>query len=106
LGRASRSSSDGKNWTQITTKAAWSERIGSGVVVYDGKMWVFGGRELNDLWSSSNGKDWKQECSAPWSTRSANYSVVFRDHVWLFSGKTGRDDSWDGAIWVMGRKTH
>lgn len=98
------SSPDGNTWTQITPMAQWDERIGSGVLAYNGKMWIFGGRELNDVWSSSDGKDWKRECTAPWSTRSANYSVVFRDRIWLFSGKTGREDSWDGAIWTMGRK--
>jgi len=96
----------GKTWTQINGKADWGDRHGNGGVVFNGRMWIFGGVDKNDVWSSADGKNWTiQTERAPWSARAAEYSVVFKDRIWLFSGKTGRDDSWAGDIWVMRRKS-
>jgi hypothetical protein len=74
------------------------------MVVYENKLWIFGGLEHNDVWSSTNGKDWQKVFDpAPWSTRGAEHSVAFRNAIWIFAGKTGRDDSWDesGDVWRM-----
>jgi hypothetical protein len=38
-------SSNGKNWTQLTSGAAWSPRLSGGITVFDGKIWVIGGTE-------------------------------------------------------------
>ena len=66
---------------------------------------MLGGIDRNDVWSSTDGKEWKLEfAAAPWSKRSTFYSAVFNDRIWLFSGKTGREDSWAGDIWALGRK--
>jgi hypothetical protein len=74
--------------------------------VFDGRIWVLGGTNRNDAWSSIDGKEWMREFSAsPWSKRNTEYSVAFNDKLWLFSGKTGREDSWDGAIWAMSRES-
>ncbi len=100
--RTAWSSADGRKWSRETDKAEWSERIGPGGLVFDDKIWIFGGRELNDVWYSSDGKRWQAAfAQAPWSTRSANYSVVFDNKLWLYSGKTGREDSWSGDVWTM-----
>ena len=97
------SSKDSKEWKLIARDLPWAGG-GSGVVVFDGKIWVLGGINRNDAWSSVDGKQWIREFSAaPWSKRSTEYNVVFNDKLWLFSGKTGREDSWDGAIWAMSR---
>jgi hypothetical protein len=98
------SSKDGKDWKQIARDLPWAGHGGSGVLVFDDKIWVLGGINRNDVWSSADSKKWKREfSSAPWSKRNTEYSVVFKDKLWLFSGKTGREDSWDGAIWAMSR---
>lgn len=100
------SSADGKNWTQVTGQAHWGERGGNGGLVFDNKLWIFGGVEKNDVWSSRDGKNWRMVfANSPWSSRSATYSVAFKDELWIFSGKTGREDSWSGDIWAMGRKS-
>jgi hypothetical protein len=98
------SSKNGRDWTLIASDMPWTGNGGSGVAVFDGKVWVLGGINRNEVWSSADGKKWIREFSAaPWSERNAEYSVVFKDKLWLFSGKTGRKDSWDGAIWAMSR---
>lgn len=100
--RTAWSSTDGRKWVQETAQAQWSERIGSGGLVFDDRIWIFGGRGLNDVWNSPDGKRWEKAFdAAPWSTRSANYSVVFDNKLWLYSGKTGREDSWSGDVWTM-----
>ena len=35
--------SDGKTWRQTATGKPFSDRGAYGAVVYDGKMWIFGG---------------------------------------------------------------
>ena len=72
------SSTDGVTWEPATEKAGWSPRIAAGAVVFKGRMWILGGTEdyyfgddkslKNDVWSSADGKDWKQE--------TANAAVV------------------------------
>jgi hypothetical protein len=65
-------------------------------------MWIFGGRGLNDVWYSSDGKHWRIAFAhAPWSTRTTIHSVVFDNKLWIFGGKTGREDSWAGDVWIM-----
>lgn len=72
---------DGIKWELITENAGWSPRLAPGFVVFKNKMWVFGGTSnfydnndstlMNDVWSSSDGKDWKLELlNAPWSKRA------------------------------------
>jgi hypothetical protein len=71
-------------------------------LAFDEKLWVFGGRGYNDVWYSTNGKNWVQQSSAaPWSTRTTFHSIVYLNKVWIYSGKTGRKDSWSGDVWTM-----
>jgi len=99
------SSKNAKDWMPIARDMPWAGG-GSSALVFDEKVWILGGINRNDAWSSADGKKWVSEFSAaPWSKRSTEYSVVFKDKLWLFSGKTGREDSWDGAIWAMSRES-
>ena len=61
---------DGAKWEQATPHAGWSPRIAAAVVEFKGRMWIIGGTEdyyfgdeksiKNDVWSSADGKEWKQ----------------------------------------------
>lgn len=94
-----------RDWKKLHSASEWKGRGGHAVHVLDGRIWVLGGVEKNDVWSSADGRKWTLEfAAAPWSKRSTSYSAVYKNHLWLFSGKTGRDDSWAGDIWAMGRK--
>ena len=80
----------------------------SGSVVFDGKLWVFGGwaarptQALNDVWYSSDGVIWQPQAErAPWTPRFP-VAIVFKDKIWIYSGKhPGSDDSWGGDLWQM-----
>jgi N-acetylneuraminic acid mutarotase len=114
-------STDGANWQCATTNAAWRPRLGAGGVVHDGKMWILGGVEryfdgeekhlLNDVWYSTNGKDWTQATAqAPWAPRSCHGALSFKGKIWVFGGGNylpkyaGHNDVWsspDGVHWTQ-----
>jgi len=46
-------SADGMTWTEEMPEPPWSERYGHTAVVYKDRIWVLGGRGLNDVWYSN-----------------------------------------------------
>ena len=91
------SSPDGKSWKQSAQNAAWSPRLGSGIVSFQGKIWILGGLEKyfggdesnlkNDVWSSSDGGEWELVAAeAPWPARAFHQAVVFKDKIWVLGG--------------------
>lgn len=104
-------------WTCKTDSAGWSPRSDHASVVFDGKMWVLGGCEfddlympVNDVWWSTNGEEWTRVTdSASWSPRYAHEVVVLRDTMWLIGGCEDyyggilKNDVWfstDGENWT------
>lgn len=113
-------STDGVKWEQATDKAGWSPRLAGAVVEFKGKMWVLGGTEnyyfgddkslKNDVWYSSDGKEWKQAtANAGWSPRGYHQAVVHDGKMWVFGGGNyvpkyhAVNDVWcseDGVKWT------
>lgn len=113
------SSTDGEKWEQATANAGWTPRIAAAVVVFKGKMWLLGGTEnyyfgdetspKNDVWYSSDGKEWKQAtASAGWSPRAYHQAAVLNDKIYVFGGGNyvpkyrATNDVWsskDGVHW-------
>jgi hypothetical protein len=90
------SSADGANWDQAPA-APWSARLAAATVVHDGQMWILGGTEdyyfgdakslKNDVWSSSDGKQWTQAtAAAPWSPRAYHQAVALNGKIYVFGG--------------------
>lgn len=52
------SSSDGLSWRQLITNADFDDRCRHGSWVFGGRLWVFGGWNANDCWSTTNGVNW------------------------------------------------
>lgn len=114
------SSTDGVKWDQVTKEAGWTPRIAAGAVVFKGKMWILGGTEnyyfgdqkslKNDVWSSADGKEWKQTtANAGWSPRAYHQAVVHAGKMWVFGGGnyvpeySAVNDVWsseDGVTWT------
>ena len=77
------------NWTEVTPKAAWSNRYDHAAAVFQGKIWIFGGYDagrmsgdtyLEDVWNSSDGKVWTLiSDEAPWKGRRGHTVTVFND---------------------------
>lgn len=101
------SSSDGIKWEQVTAAAPWSPRAYHQAAVLNGRIYVFGGGNYvpkysatNDVWSSADGKQWRQETSsAPWNPRLWFSSVVYRDHMWVLGGWSNQPSKNWGDVW-------
>lgn len=107
------SSTDGVNWSTVTTNAAFPNRRSHGAVVFNDKMYVLGGYDnistyYNDVWYSTDGSSWTQATSgAGWSARMGFGCVVFNNKIWVIGGyypSAGKQDVWyssDGASWTQ-----
>lgn len=115
------SSTNGADWTLETENAGWSPRLAPGFVVFKDRMWILGGTSdfylnndstlMNDVWSSSDGKEWKLElANAPWSKRTHGNAIVFGGKIWVMGGgqrapkAIPTNDVWcseDGVNWTL-----
>jgi len=105
-------------WENILQNAPFAPRDGAGAVVFNGKMWLFGGwnplDQVNfpgdcnsEVWNSADGYNWKiVSSSAPWEKRHTAGWVVHRDMIWLIGGDPiqghYQNDVWntqDGLKW-------
>ncbi|HVZ79174.1 MAG TPA: hypothetical protein VHE12_00075 [bacterium] len=99
------SSPDGITWSSETAQAPWNPRIDHGAVVYDGKIWVVGGQNLDDslngdVWCSSDGVSWVQATSsAPFGPRTGlslfAYDAGQGPRLWVAGGLDGNDNALD-----------
>lgn len=117
------SSTDGVNWTEELTHSAspganqFSRRYDHKVVVFNNKLWLFGGRDgsgvvKNDVWSSSNGQSWSQVSinGTYFSAREGQQVVVANidgsNKLWVIGGYRSSaylNDVWssdDGVNWT------
>jgi hypothetical protein len=114
------SSRDGADWTRHTADAPWSARCAGAAVEHQGRMWLLGGIEnyyfgdarsvKNDVWSSADGRHWKQETpAAPWPARAYHQAVVLGGRILVLGGgnyvpdPVARNDVWsseDGITWT------
>ena len=107
-------SADGSTWEDVGT-AAWSPRKSPAVVVYQGKLWLFGGSThvandftssglVNDVWTSEDGVTWTQVTdAATWPAMDRPDVIVFENALYLMGGD-GRADVWrstDGENWTQ-----
>jgi hypothetical protein len=111
------SSKDGRTWALVTGNAEWAPRAYHQAVVYDGKIWIFGGgnyvpgyQAFNDVWSSEDGIRWTQAtANASWPPRLWFSAAVYRGRMWVLGGwslvpETNWGDAWfsgDGKEWIQ-----
>lgn len=100
-------SADGATWECVTEQAPWAPRAYHQVVAHDGKLWVMGGGNYlptyearNDVWCSSDGKNWECVCeSAPWSPRLWFSATVYRGRMWVLGGWSNNPSQNWGDVW-------
>lgn len=106
-------SKDGKDWTRVAETAPWKHSDFPMTLVYKDKIWVMGGwhggrlahaSASNQVWSTPDGVNWKQETeAAAWSPRMAGGVCVFKDRMWLLGGIQkyyfGNDDDLKNDVW-------
>ncbi|MEO2013536.1 MAG: galactose oxidase [Fuerstiella sp.] len=101
------SSADGKSWQQETAAAPWPTRAYLQAAVLNDRIYVFGGgnyvpeyKAFNDVWSSADGINWRQETSAaPWHERLWFSSVVYRGQIWVLGGWSNNPSTNWGDVW-------
>lgn len=114
-------SRNGTDWESATTSAPWSPRLAGAALEFRDRLWVLGGTEdyyfgtdaslRNDVWSSSDGREWRLETAeAPWPPRAYHQAVVLGDRIYLLGGGNyvpeyqARNDVWsspDGVEWTL-----
>ncbi|MGN6495456.1 MAG: Kelch repeat-containing protein [Agriterribacter sp.] len=107
------SSADGSNWKLVTPQAPWVHSDLAMSIVFKNKMWMMGGwyngrlpghSASHEVWSSKDGKKWKQEtAAASWSPRLAAAVVEFKGKLWLLGGSEnyyfGNASSLKNDVW-------
>ena len=101
------STADGRTWRQETGNAGWAPRAYHQAVVHNGRIWVFGGGNyvpkyegFNDVWSSADGVNWRQEtASAPWHPRLWFSAATYRGRMWVLGGWSKVPDQNWGDVW-------
>jgi hypothetical protein len=84
------------SWTRDLDPAAYSSRYHHASAVFDGKLWVVGGRGyqglfsdnyLEDVWCSEDGLIWEQVLEdAPWHGRAGHALAVANGKMYLIGG--------------------
>jgi len=119
------SSADGIIWKKDDTSGAIWGHTGYQLTVFKDKIWMIGGADFiqggftaADIWSTSDGVNWKQEASSVNFPRGRQV-VTFNDQILLIGGKSelfsiedgvgGEDNeiwaSTDGIEWRRGYQT-
>lgn len=115
------SSTDGRTWQLVARAVPWIHSDLPMAVVFQDRMWVMGGwyngrlpghSASNQVWSSVDGADWRQETAAAgWSPRLAAGLVEFNGRMWILGGiedyyfgtpQNLKNDVWssaDGRTW-------
>lgn len=96
------SSEDGINWRLETPAAPWQARHSAGCFVLPGidKLFIVGGFDrtgsppegipFNDVWSTSDGKNWEKETDAAFNKGRYFFSTpVFDNKAWVICGFVG-----------------
>ncbi|MCL4405961.1 MAG: hypothetical protein M1471_00295 [Patescibacteria group bacterium] len=110
----------GLAWKEATAHADWSPRDSQGGIVFNDKMWIFGGLRgfseaennygvaphFNDIWSSEDGINWTLEREhAEWSPRRSISIEYFKGKLWMFGGWS-TTTGYRTGIWVSDDAIH
>jgi Cadherin-like beta sandwich domain/Putative Ig domain len=92
-------------WVQVRDSSPWLPRDSEGELVFDGKMWIFGGytpEVINDVWCSSDGVEWTNVGTIP-NDSGVNIPVnfVYDGTMWVATNDGNFYNSVDGADWTL-----
>lgn len=110
-------SPDGQQWFEAKSGDGEQEKglaqIGSrsnhGAAVYDGKLWIAGGvdvqwRSVADVWWTTNGYEWTRATEeGPFLQLDGPELAAFNDHLWLIGGTSSSSGGEGGSgekVWV------
>ena len=80
-------------WRRETVAAPWQPRDSQGEVVFQDRVWIFGGwfdsfqAPPRDVWNSTDGREWKLvTAQAPWKHSDLPMTLTFQDQIWFLGG--------------------
>ena len=93
------------NWQRLLEHAPFSPRDSEGELVFDGRMWIFGGYTpalVNDVWASADGRAWQEIGRVP-DDAGVNIPVCMAHdgRMWLTSQAGRFYSSTDGVDWTL-----
>ncbi|MCB9933783.1 MAG: putative Ig domain-containing protein [Planctomycetes bacterium] len=97
-------------WTRESGAADWPARFGHASAVFNSELWVLGGRDtgnLNDVWSSDDGRHWVKANTPGWGFRSGHSAFVLNGEMWVLAGRSAGgvlNDAWrtsSGQSWTQ-----
>ena len=101
-------SGNGRDWTKLTN-TVFGNLLGRAcheMVVYDGRMWIFGGNNAtisyHDVWNSVDGVTWTKfshSMNLPWIDRDGHAACVFDSKVWLTAGYCLQTTTYQRDCW-------
>ncbi|MCO6457557.1 MAG: hypothetical protein J5I93_19830 [Pirellulaceae bacterium] len=81
------------DWVRETEQAGWQPRDSQGELVYQDRLWIFGGwfnsyeAPPRDVWSSADGRQWQLvQREAAWKHSDLPMTLVHDDRMWLLGG--------------------
>ena len=76
-------------------------------IIITRKIFMLGGADINDVWSSPDGKNWRQEATGAWTKRQGYRGLVHNGSLYVMGGWTAgsnrQNDVWsspDGISWA------
>jgi hypothetical protein len=102
------------DWEQTTSSTIWSKRDAHTALVFQDKIWLFGGIEgkdnfdgrywklihKNDVWNSEDGKNWQLiQQSADWEPRRSLTAINFNNKIWLLGGWEKQSGLTKNDVW-------
>ncbi len=103
-------------WQNVSQDLPFTNRDGSGLLNYNGKMWLLGGWDPpyhdptythSEVWSTTDGLNWTFETTAPWPGRHCSGWLVHDNAMWVVGGDPQSGalrDVWkstDGINWTQ-----
>ena len=104
IGRSVSKSSDGANWSDVSTLFPnYTERFGA--VSFDGYLYVIGGlnaNSLNTVYRTLTGGSWEMVTqTSSFTAKHEHQAVVFQNKIWIMGGNNnGVWSSPDGSNWT------
>src|SRR5438105_3284400 len=82
---------DFKRWEVLAEESSLPARVFYGALVYQGKMWLFGGFDgrnyYNDVWNSADGVSWTRITEhTDWSPRDVDMAAAFQGKLRIIGG--------------------
>lgn len=93
---------DGITWEKITDTAPWGKRDIRELVVFENKLWIFGGSVINDqnfenfitysdVWVSTDGIDWQKK-TVPWQDEGISGAFSIGGSLFVLVGDAFNSD--------------